>query len=784
MSNKYIIFSNILLLLALYTWPLNVFAQNKDSLKNPEFLWKKTCIAIENNDSISFYKYLAYSEKCNLSALPQEQVYIRLISANALFFKGQENMAMEQFQKNIAQLQHNKKWIELENVYFLIANIFENKGEIDSAIRYLEKAQQIAERNPGKIHNNYCSIGFLMQQKGLYPQAEAYFIKCVEYRLRYGLRKKVFKAYGNLQYLYQINGEFEKEFEIINKKIEYSIEIQDSFELADALFSKALFYSFLKDTAAISMYNCALSMAESSHNIKIKSNILNGLGDIYMEKNICEKAIYFYNQSLEIAKENQLYRLAVYNEIDLALCQIKIGDYAKSELHIAKAIKINTQNKYEQQKTHIYLTYSQLLNLTSEYQHAIETADIALRNLKTFKQWHLFPELTKEMINSHINLGNTENAKQLLLKLDSFIALNPSDNYRLIWTDATYLVAKASYNYKQALRMLELKQEIQSKIYTSEYNFNTAKISAIYQLEKQENEKKMLILDRQNIERKIKMQYLFLILLSIAGFALVIAVVFLFRSHEKLKFHTRTIEEKNKKITNLNEAQTLVLRIIGHDLRGPMGNFSQYIGLLIKFFKEKRFEDLIKGLSAIQNQSNAIYLTLSNLLYWAAGQNKNIDFKPKETQIFTIVQQIVNFLQGLITSKKINIEINIEKNQTAYFDENMIELVIRNLVSNAIKFSNQSQTIQINAKPEKGFLLVEVVDDGVGIDAKRLENLNQLMKIESTYGTNSEKGTGLGLKICMEFLEKHQSKLSIKSTPEIGSTFSFLLPLVVPENLS
>jgi signal transduction histidine kinase len=186
-------------------------------------------------------------------------------------------------------------------------------------------------------------------------------------------------------------------------------------------------------------------------------------------------------------------------------------------------------------------------------------------------------------------------------------------------------------------------------------------------------------------------------------------------------------------------------------------------------------DDKDQFLRLISIESKNLNALLENLLTWARTQTEDISYHPTVLDLHIIVQRNIDLFRQRATSKGITINSNIMPGTQIYGDRNMIALAIRNLISNAVKFTDKGH-IYLDHKLLQKSDLIEVKDTGVGMTKEQIDNLFQIDKSHSTRGTEMEKGTGLGLLLCKEFIERHGGEISVTSLPNYGSTFRLLLP--------
>lgn len=239
-------------------------------------------------------------------------------------------------------------------------------------------------------------------------------------------------------------------------------------------------------------------------------------------------------------------------------------------------------------------------------------------------------------------------------------------------------------------------------------------------------------------------------------------------------------EKDNQKLQELNKSKDKFFSIIAHDLKGPFGGLQQ-IGELLWLNKseisdEKR-DKLTKAL--YQNSKNTFNL-LDNLLKWANANSGLIVYEPLPINLREIILKNINLFESIAKEKNINLSSKIDNDIVAFADYNMIDTVVRNLISNSLKFTEANGEIEIiltNIDKKNKTFTIAIIDNGVGLDEDSQFKIFELNSIVSTFGTNNEIGTGLGLKLCKEFLTINKGEIWIESKINIGTTVYFSLPL-------
>jgi signal transduction histidine kinase len=258
-------------------------------------------------------------------------------------------------------------------------------------------------------------------------------------------------------------------------------------------------------------------------------------------------------------------------------------------------------------------------------------------------------------------------------------------------------------------------------------------------------------------------------------------------SEKKLLLQLREMEELNARLELLVEQRTskLVeivstngkfLSIIAHDLRSPFSSIISILELLKLSLKEFNKDEIAKYVDIVYNSANNTLILLDNLLVWAVSLNKEKNFKPVKINLCNLLREEIDSLKTLANQKQITLKHSINPDLNVAADIQMVKTILRNLISNAIKFTNINGEIIVNATELKQFVKVEVKDNGIGISAENQKKLFQIDAFHSTPGTHDERGTGLGLLLCKEFVELHGGNILIDSEAGKGSRFAFTLP--------
>ncbi|MCW3807221.1 tetratricopeptide repeat-containing sensor histidine kinase [Plebeiibacterium marinum] len=262
---------------------------------------------------------------------------------------------------------------------------------------------------------------------------------------------------------------------------------------------------------------------------------------------------------------------------------------------------------------------------------------------------------------------------------------------------------------------------------------------------------------------------------TILLFVFTIVLFGLFKAKAKVE---KKLKTKNTELEKLNATKDKFFSIIAHDLKSPFNSLMGFSEMLSLHAESKSHKDIMEYSKIIHNSTRKLFSLVDTLLQWSRTQLGTTDYKPERLEVGIVTSNIVSILKINAEEKDIVISIDIPENTIAWADKDLYSAVLRNLIGNAIKFSRVGSVITVSAKIYRQFVEVAVTDTGVGITKENLKKIFSVDSNVSTQGTFNEKGTGLGLVLCKEFVEINRGQIWAESKLEKGSTFKFTLPLV------
>lgn len=345
---------------------------------------------------------------------------------------------------------------------------------------------------------------------------------------------------------------------------------------------------------------------------------------------------------------------------------------------------------------------------------------------------------------------------------------------------------KDLHDYKNGLQFKELSLAIHEFMQNEKHERQLLETQNRYVLEKKENEIEKLDAVRLEREKEIADQKEFRnLLFLLVGLVLVIALLVLYlylvkrRSNRVLEVAKNEVEYQNIKLQELNHTKDKFFSIISHDLKGPLNSLTSFSHLLIVHTDSMSREEIQLLARDLDKSLKNLYSLLENLLEWSRSQTGNIDFTGEVFDLSELLESNKSLLESQARNKNISIILKKPPACHVKLHKPSISTVLRNLISNAIKFTPEGGIVMVSLQISDGRIDVGVSDNGVGMSPEIIAKLFRIDTKHSTKGTANEKGTGLGLILCREFVEKNGGVLSVKSDPGKGSVFTFSFPVSI-----
>lgn len=534
-----------------------------------------------------------------------------------------------------------------------------------------------------------------------------------------------------------MQGNYNKALDYYEQARQMREDQKDTASLANSYNNLGILYSNLSDfPKARSFYEKSLAMSTQAGDMRAQANARNNIAITYYYEKNYRAALTHYEAALKIRKEINLVLPLVESYHNIADVYLELNEVEKS-LEYYKLSKVLLDSVPS-----AFLQVYNLYGLASVY--------------------HRQGDFTQSLLYA---MRSLDQAKKLsLLREQNTIILLVSENY------------KSLKQYEKALAYYELYKQTADSLFNLDKTKAIANLEAKATLEKRESE----LLQQQKLSQRQRVM-----LFALAGAALLafITAVVYNRSRNREKKIRHRLEEQNaeiisqaKELKSTNENKDKLLAIIGHDLRNPIASLKGLLALAnAGRLTEAEFASITKNLTYTVDQ---LYLLVNHLLEWANHQLSGIKSHPQELALHGIAQETMNLLLVIAVKKNIELTNKIPEALTAWGDTNMVKVIIRNLTSNALKYTPAGGRVTIAGTSQDNLAHFFVEDNGIGMDEATLQSL--FKSGNSRLGTAGEKGTGLGLKMCAEFAAQMGGTLTVTSTVGSGSKFTCSLPARKP----
>lgn len=677
--------------------------------------------------------------------------------------------------------QHHNNLIRLGSFWicFIFAvSLFAQRRQIDSLLLVLPQTEATKQ---GPIYFQLAQLYATINTNTAIEYAEQAIIKTPNLK-----DKKNFHLY--LGSLYVRTGNLNKAISVYQEIKLYSAESKDEITLAQINTALGGAYFITGNlTEALNNYLQAVRIYEARGENASLVSVYNGLANIYSKQNNFVKALEYNLKAIAYyeSSSDKFRSLMAYDQV--GNMYLKQGNYPKARQYFNQSLslykELNNNAGIASTRMHLGDIYFK----TKTFDKAIVEYQASLQITKTLK---MLPLQATALNATALVYEQQRLYDKAIEAAKGAAAIAENANLKIELEQSYETLArlyKLTSNLEKATTFITLSREIKDSL----YNDSTLKQLADLQL-RYEGEKKQRQIEIQNKEQEVLESELLrerqvsnaimATLLAVILGLIVFVVLFsqnrriaknLAKQKQELEDTNKAIVKQKEELKQLNNVKDRFFSIISHDLRNNLTTMKLYFDLVGNkdYVPDEESGEFTKQISA--SVENTIDL-LENLLIWAQTQINGIEPQPLALNIHEITSNIIGLLGGNAHQKGISLSNKTQVIHTLMADPDMINLVIRNLISNAIKFTNKGGTITIESKVENNQLTISIIDTGVGISESALAQLFTKNANASTLGTANEKGTGLGLVLCKEFVEKNGGTISVSSRQDVGSTFSLI----------
>ena len=674
------------------------------------------------------------------------------------------------------------KKLPLLFVSILLALTAASQSSIDSLLRICEQASE--KQKPGY----YLEISFNTRTDS--AKSNSFARKAYQLAVKNNQIKEQAKAFYYTGETYYYSLDYRRAIPRYEKAIPLFKVLKDTLGVFDCYNSIGLCYYYMNQgEKAIAQFIEALKLCEND--LENGADVISNIGMVHEKIGNYQEAILNYRKALKInISINDSASIGVgYNGLGEVFSTMNRSDSAianfSKALHIYKKLKNKGRLAIE------------LNNLALIYKDYPDSLDKALSYFN--EAWIGFKESGWQQFETDIKYGigsvylKQSKYKEAIKMFEESLLLTDKYLRGLLLKKLNYEglseVNKKMGDYKSALKYNILYAQYSDSLLQKDKYERLMNLEKQYETEKKENEIIQLLAKQELTDIQLRKNKQLKLLGFVTALLLLLFVFFVSKKYlDKIKLN-QILEEKNLQIEQseqelrlLNAAKNKFFSIIAHDLKNPFHTVMGYSYLLSKDYDRFTEEERRKFAGDINHSTNNIFRLLQNLLEWSKAQTGRLKYTPIEVEFRRILENSLSVLRSLAEQKKIQLNFSCNDDLVVFADPQMIETVLRNLINNAIKFTPEKGLIEIAAEQIENRVRICVRDSGVGISEEDMQNLFRIDSKVKRKGTNDEDGSGLGLILCKEFVDKNSGMLWVESMPGKGSCFSFTIPAKVSAN--
>lgn len=704
----------------------------------------------------------------------------------------------------------------------VLANNYNILGDYMLAIYHNTEAINIYSKLEidNKEAKEHRKAGSILSSQAMFDNAKFEFAKALDIYFSLNDRSNIAKTIGNIKMIWEL-----KQMGFDSKSIKNFYDFANKIFYNDSNYYKIygyagyVLFNLGNYDRAIKYLNKGIEIAKKSNDNITSSRYLTLIGIINKEKGDYENAIIVFLDALETYKKIDKTQGIIVTNYYLGQLYDLTGDYKKSLNYYLRAANTSEAFNIKRIIPHLYLCAGVSSKEAGNYAKAEE---YFLRSKEAAVETDNYSGIAEAFYNlgelkSQLN-DNAKAEEYLINSLNNALKANNLYIAKEARKKLGYIASKVG-NYQKAYEYQREFFDTKDSIAKIENKILLSNIEARYVLESKENQinilKKNNEINKLNLKNQRAERVFLISVIALVTTVLILMLnrlIIIRRTNKLLKQQKDEIIEKNAKLIKLNSdletqkkreqylnkellqiniklrkseerlietntAKDKFFSIISHDLRSPFATIVSFAKLLKKDLDKFSKEDLSQMIDEFSGSVAQINNLLENLLQWSRSQTGKINPRPLNINLSDLIDDSLSLFASVFKEKELSINKQLNDKIMVYADRNMADTILRNLISNASKYSYQGQEISIIARKVGEYAEIQVIDKGVGISEENQKNLFRIETAQTTFGTKYEKGSGLGLLLCREFVERLGGNINVISEENNGSTFIFTLPL-------
>lgn len=648
-----------------------------------------------------------------------------------------------------------------------------NRGEVEKARNHLNEAMALADSlsNPFWIKKVEVELGNYFLMTNNIDSAEVVLKRASDRMANDGIQLQVLNLLGTV---YRYQSKYQESLEVYSDALALVDTLKQPDRMAAISTNKAVVYENMGDfSEAISLYHKGIEFAEATGDSIFLATALNNLGEAYNDRSDYESARQYLKESLSISKALGLKNSMLLSYNNLGNTERFLGNYEKALELYQQGLSLHSDIRPDTPALQLSHNLGRLYADMGELDEAEKLFRESMSNSEEMGipdgRFHNLMGLA-EVAEKR---GNADKASEYYRQAFSTGEEIGSAPFQLDAAENLYELHKAESDFEQALYHFEQYKRLSDSLSEEQQNQRLATAETELGLRRQQQINQLLEDRQQQQEEQITAQNWLIVSFAVVIVVVLISLYLLYRSNAERKRINAKLVEQQRDLEELNKIKDKMLAILAHDLRSPITSMK---GMLYLLREEELTNEEIQEMAAeLEVSVNENISMMDNLLAWAREQMSGLSLAIKPVNVAEVVESVIDNYEFQARNKGVSLHNNVSADLKVKADFNLLKLILRNLLANSIKFSNREDTITISAREQGKNVIFEVEDTGIGIPEEKQEQIFAESG-KSRTGTQNEKGSGLGLQLCKEFVEKQNGEISLESTVGKGTTFMFSLP--------
>jgi signal transduction histidine kinase/Tfp pilus assembly protein PilF len=668
------------------------------------------------------------------------------------------------------------------------------KGELEKAAYYYTLASELAHNN--KLVSTEChsvlNIGEVLYKKGEYDRAYIQFLKADSLARVFNLSGQKFLAWYYLGKYNQTKGNFANAKFYYYKALTIARKNKNEKHLALLLPSLGKYYiSEGKLNLALKCYQEAYNISKHLNDHLLNADISNHLGGLYLELNEVDKSMEYHRTALQLRSQMNFPGELAKSYNNIGKIQLRLKKRDSAEFYFNSSLLLSEKAGYKKGKVKALANLGEVYRINKQYAKALEVLHTSFKISTAIGYDHGIAEAAMNIGELYRDVRNTDSAIFYYnLALNKLAKTSYYEQLTKVYFGlySSYII---KHDYQSAINAHEALLETEKKLLNVENKRQLAIVKLAFDKELNDQDYRVLLKDNELKASLIKSKNtLIWLFVTILCFTILLCLYIYNRFYlkkeankklEKLNItitnQNSQLKKLNKEIESVSKEKDKLFAIISHELRNPLYWLQNLAEALSKKHSKMSADKVSKTLISMDESAKNVYHLMDNLLHWSRNKLNRVHPKKQVHNLFNLITETIAMYETFLQQKEILCTVEITKNIQIFADADLFACIIRNLLSNAIKFTPKGGAITFQQTLDIDHVTVRISDNGKGMSEVELESIFSNTNSISMPGLTQEKGTGLGLKLCKDFVEMNDGRIWAESKPGKGTSVCFTTPI-------